>query len=350
MNNKKAFIDQIMLGFLSIIILFATVATVNDQVTAKTKYTNLLKIVQTATLSAAKHYNQSIVPNSVISQNIALEIVKETTLGSEVYGNIVFTWELNEEPNYVKAKISNYIHPFFWLKFTGVDSTTFDLIESKANILSEVIEDVNDFAPIAVNGCNQTYNVGDDFDFLLKTNDMYDDTDNIGFFSVYKDVPGGGESSFAHFKTIIDNLMKDKEESNFNINDDVVLTSVTSDSIENDVKMLSQAFSTSKFPVEGKTMSIAILDCGSEPNNLNIKKILPIKMNAVYCNEHCCTFSMFGMCIPFICNFMDMMNSMTDDVFDTISWGTSVNTCNSSDLYRINFEVLDNSKQIVLEY
>ncbi len=343
--SKKAFIDQIMLGFFLIAFTVIFIGTVSDELKARSKYTKLKKVVQTAVLSASKYYinNEN---DEDIAQSIALSIIQEIPLGDEVQDSIEFVWDFESEPQNVIATISQYNEEFFWFRLLNFDSINFTNISAKANIIAKDLEIVNNFVPIAVNGCTQELESGTEYDFLLKAYDLYDDGDNVGFFALYD--PSGGQSSFAHFKNLVDDVMKDKD-SDFDMNTDVVsIATVLSTKIANDVKQISQSFGISGF--SGKEMSIAVLDCGSTADAPIVKKLLPIKMNAVFCAS-CCAF--MGMCMPFpmslMCVFIDMMNDLTGDIFTDMMWATTVSSCNKNELFRINFEVLNNDK-VILEY
>jgi len=345
-NRKKAFIDQIMLGFFLIAFSTIFIGTISDEFTARTKYTELKKVLQTTVLTASKYYlNEE--ENEAEAENIALSLIEQIPLGAEVKENIVFEWDFTTEPNSVIATISEYREEFFWFKLLDFHHIDFTNISAKANMITQALESTDDFIPIAVNGCTQTLDAGTNHNFLLKAYDLYDENDNVGFFALYE--PSGGQSSFAHFKNIVKDVMRDRV-SNFNINNDVIsISTVLAINISNDVKQISKAFGISSF--SGKDMSIAVLDCGSTADNPIIKELLPIHMNQVYCGS-CCSF--MGFCMPFpmsmMCKFFDMLQDVTGDVFSDIIWATTVNSCNHNKLFRINFDILNNHAQIVLEY
>ncbi len=348
--QRKAFVDKIMLGFLLLSTIFVFVATVNDDLQARTKYTNLKKVVQTAVLSASKYY-LNVNEDTDEAEEIALGIIKETVLGQEVINDyeIVFTWDFSGDPDFVKAKIENYKHDMFWYRFLGWDSFTFAIVEAKANIISPTTAD--DFLPIAINGCSQEFSAGDEFDFILKAFDTYETSDNAGFYAL--SLPGGGQSSFAEFKNNIANLvgggvnyfnMLDEE---FYIDNEVVtVATVESADINNDVKQISQSFNMTTFVPQ--VMSIAVLDCDSTASSPSLKELLQVKVTSVGCASCCGPFSMFGFCI-FPCVIMDMLNIMTNNALDDITWANQNNSCNSNGLFGIHLEVLNNDT-VVLEY
>lgn len=352
---KKAIIDTIMMWFIIFFMTIVFIGGVSDILNVRTQIQEIRKIVQTAVLSASKYY---ITDKDIVkSEEIATNIIENIPLYKKIEQSgisIEFKWyiddvEINyqdEIPNNVRASISGYSVDMFWFRLAKWYNYTIDKIEAKANIIVEDLNVVDNFVPIAVNGCTQEFEVGKTYDFLLKSYDLYSDTDNVGFFAVYD--PSGGQSSFAHFKNLVDDVMKDKK-SIFNIADNISVATVNAIDIKNDVKQIAQSFGISGFP--GKDMSIAVVDCGSTADSLIVKRILPIKMNAVFCGK-CCAF--MGVCLPrpmsMMCVFFDMLYDLTGDVFNDIGWATSVNTCNHNELFRINFEVLSNKDKVILEY
>lgn len=359
-NMKKAFIDQIMLGLFLISSVIVFVATVSDEAKARSKYTDLKHIVQTAALSSSKYYT-NVNNDTEEAQNIALGIIENSRLGIEVKDDIVFTWDLVSDPNNVVAKIENYKQDMFWYKMLGWDSYTFDKIESKANIIS-IQTEASDFLPIAVNGCSQDFVAGTQYDFLLKAYDIYTDTDTVGWFAL--SLPGGGQSSFAHFKNIINlmmvpgntNAFRIGEDQNFYMGDDdehVTVATVESSSIENDVMQIAQAFNASTYSTP-MDFSIAVLDCNSTADNPILKEIVQVTMNPPLC-ANCCQVPFLGLlcgdAIPFkaICMMSQMFDTITNNVFSNDDiW--EADTCNKSNLFKINFEVKPPDANIVLEY
>ena len=87
-NMKKAFIDQIMLGLFLISSVIVFVATVSDEAKARSKYTDLKHIVQTAALSSSKYYT-NVNNDTEEAQNIALGIIENSRLGIEVKDDMV---------------------------------------------------------------------------------------------------------------------------------------------------------------------------------------------------------------------------------------------------------------------
>lgn len=340
--KKRAFINIILLGFLLISSVVVFVSTTADDVVWKNKYFNLKKITDNSVLALAKHYN---VNKSVQdAEDIANGILSNSKLGRDALGYITYTWDFDSEPNSVKATISNYKHKSFWYKFLGKDEFIFKSVESKAQMIESSLTQVDNFVPIAVNGCENELNEGEKFDFLLKAYDLYSDNDYVGFFGLYD--PSGGQSSFAHLKNIVDDVMKDKI-SDFDVSKDVIsIVTVLSPDINNDVKQISQSFGIDGF--EKKDMTIVVLDCESTSDKPIVQKLLPISMNTVACAE-CCKDPYMGFCMPsIICTFMDKLNDLTGDVFSDMIWAEDSSTCNKNELFSINFEVLPQSDKTVL--
>ncbi|MEA3553639.1 MAG: hypothetical protein U9R39_04435 [Campylobacterota bacterium] len=339
--KKKAFINIILLGFILISSVVVFVSTTADDITWKNKYFNLKKITDNSVLALAKHYNEH---NSVQdAQDIANGILSNSKLGRDALDYITYTWDFDSEPNSVKATITNYKHKSFWYKFLGKDEFIFKSVESQAQMIDSPLEQVGNFVPLAVNGCENEYNDGDEFDFLLKAYDLYQDDDYVGFFGLYD--PSGGQSSFAHLKNLVDDVIKDKT-SDFDVTKDVVsIVSVLSEDINNDVKQISQSFGIDGF--EKKDMTIVVLDCESTADEPVVQKLLPITMNSVACAQ-CCKDPFMGFCMPsIICTFVDKLNDLTGDVFSDMIWASDSNTCNKNELFTINFEVLPTTKSTV---
>ena len=185
---KKAFIDQILLG----LFLFATViiigATVSDNMEARDKYYNLKKITDNAVLTLAKYY-VNVEENSASAENIHYEMLSQTKLGNEIKDNITYTWDFINEPNSVKASISNYKQETFWFKLLGLAS--FDLnAESKATISSVDLDTATSLnsggiAPFAVN--DQTFTIGNNFDITYELSANLQYSDKNTFYPIITD-------------------------------------------------------------------------------------------------------------------------------------------------------------------
>ncbi len=127
---KKAFIDQIMLGFFLFSALIILGATINDEFEARNKIDDLRVLTKNATRALSKHYmyNGSI----SAAEDIANDLLNNTNLGNEVLTKqlITYTWrDLNNDnlPDVVTTSISGYVQNNFWYKF--LDKNTFSLPE-----------------------------------------------------------------------------------------------------------------------------------------------------------------------------------------------------------------------------
>lgn len=201
----------------------------------------------------------------------------------------------------------------------------FFTLDAKAE--KDLLGHVTNFVPIVVNGCTQTFNVGDTFDYLLKSYDLYDENDNVGFFGAYD--PSSGQSSFAHLKNLVDDVV-DGKESDFDLRDELNASTVDSSQIANDVKQIAQSFGISSF--SATEMSIVEAKCGSTADNLIIKRVFVVKMNNVYCGDGCLNPASSNGC-----SLLDL----SGDVFDDMAWDTAVNSCNSETFFRINFTITE---------
>ncbi len=340
MNTRKAFVDQILLWFIIAVLVFGFVATVSDDNNARVKYQNLKRITDHAALAAAYYYSENF--STVIddetgkteSAQKATYIVKNDTskLANEV--PIIYTWDFSSTPYRVTATITTHTHENFWWKLFNWKEYVFTNVNSTAIIAAKLTGD--NFVPIAVNDCTQTFPEGSTFEYILKANDIYSDTDNVGFFAL--ELPGGGQSSFSHFKNLLDLVIDDKD-SDFDVTDsDLVISPVNAIDINNDVKQVSQSFDIADFT--GKEMSIALLECGSTAANPIISKLLRVDMQNVRCAVCYEDPLNPGNCLsPDGDHFLQLSNT-DGSVFDDIIWSNTVNSCNNEELFKIEFQVL----------
>lgn len=317
---KKAFIDHLLLGaFLFTAIIFF-ISTVNDDKVARDKIYDLKQIADTSVKAAGSYY-MDVEENKTNAEVIADGILDETKLGREIKPLLTYIWDEVSNPNTLTATITNYQHNNFWYRFMDLDF--FTLNATSVGILDNGY--VNNFVPIVVNGCTQTFNLNDTFDYLLKSYDLYDENDNVGFFGAYD--PGGGQSSFAHLKNQVKDVM-DGDLSEFDLDDDLNVATVDSSQIANDVKQIAQSFGIASF--SATPMSIVEAQCGSTAPNLIIERVFEITMNGVYCGDGCLNPSATNGC-----SLLDL----SGDVFSDTAWDTAVNSCNSETFFRINFTI-----------
>lgn len=317
---KKAIIDQLLLGSLIISIIIIFVATLGDEMAARNKIYDLKNIADTSVKAAGTYY-MDVDENKTDAEAISNNILNQTSLGQEVAPIISYTWDEVSNPNRLIANINNYQQSNFWYKF--LDLNFFNLDVQSIGILDNGY--VSNFVPIVVNGCSQTFSVGQNYDYLLKSYDLYDDNDNVGFFGAYD--PGGGQSSFAHLKNLVKDVV-DEKDSEFTLDESLNVATVDSSQIENDVKQIAQSFGISSF--NDTPMSIVEAQCGSTADNLIIERVFEITMNGVYCGDGCLNPAATNNC---------SLTDMTGGVFSDIQWDTAVNSCNSETFFRINFTI-----------
>lgn len=322
---KKAFVDHLLLGAFLFVIVIVFVSTVNDDRVARDKIFDLKQITDTAVRAAGTYYID-VSEDETSAETISDDILEETKLGREVTPLLSYNWDYVSNPDRLVVNIQNYRHDNFWYKFLDLDS--FILQATSIGILDNGY--VTNFVPIVVNGCSQIFSIGDTFDYLLKSYDLYDENDNVGFFGAYD--PGGGQSSFAHLKNLVKDVM-DGNSSEFDLDNDLNVSTVDSSQIANDVKQIAQSFGIAAF--SDTPMSIVEAQCGSVADNLIIERVFEITMNGVYCGDGCLN--------PAATNGCSLLD-LSGDVFSDTAWDTAVNACNSETFFRINFRI-DNIRE-----
>ncbi|MDZ7818435.1 MAG: hypothetical protein U5K55_07390 [Aliarcobacter sp.] len=155
---KKAFIDQIMLGFFLFTALIVFGATINDEFEARNKVDDLRTLTKNTTRALSKNYMYNASIN--YAEDIANDLLSNTKLGNEVLTkNLVeYTWrDLDNDglPDVVTTTISGYIQNNFWYKF--LDKKTFSLPE--VNWTEYVTKDESDIVSITLKygGSNAGY-------------------------------------------------------------------------------------------------------------------------------------------------------------------------------------------------
>lgn len=185
---KKAFIDQILLGFFLFVTVIGIGATISDNMEARDKYYNLKKITDNAVLTLAKYY-MYVEEDTSSAENIHEEMLLQTKLGNEIKDNITYTWDFVNEPNSVKATISNYTQDTFWFKLLGLASFNLNA-ESKATVVSTDSNTATSLqsagiAPFAVN--DQTFTIGNNFNITYELSANWQYSDKNSFFPVITD-------------------------------------------------------------------------------------------------------------------------------------------------------------------
>jgi len=316
---KKALIDQILLGGMLLVIVIVFAATVSDEKAAREKVYQLKNITDTSALAAGKYF-MDVNESQEEAEGISDGILDRTTLGREVKPLHTYTWDDISSPRRLTTSITGYQQSNFWYRLLDLDN--FTLEASSTAILDN--GETTSFVPIIVNGCTKTFNEGDEFDYLLRSYNMYDDEDNVGFYGVYES--SGGQSSFAHLKNVITSFMNGND-SLYDFDENLSVSSVDSGGIANDVKQISQAFAISSF-TETK-MTIVEAKCGSTADNLTVERVFEVSMQGVYCGDGCDN--------PGINNCL--LTDPDGDIFTDMDWDTSVSSCNNEDFFRINFRI-----------
>lgn len=324
---KKAIIDQLLLGAFLFTAVIMFIATSSDEKNAKRKVNNLIFLAESAVQSTGNYYIHQD-RDQTNAENFTTEMLNKTTLGSEAEPLTTYDWDdsgLPSSPMLLTANISNYQQDNFWYRL--LDFNFFNLSVSATGTVDN--GETGIFVPIVVNGCTRDFDEGDSFEYILKAQDLYDDEDNVGFYGAYN--PSGGQSSFSHLKNEIGDLMSGTTNI-YNFDDQLNVATVDSPDINNDVKQIAQKFDISSF--SSTPMTIAVASCGSTASNLIIEQILDITLDTVACGTGCTG------------NNSDcQLTNLDGAVFNAISWGTSVNSCNNEDFFKISFTV-DNPRKI----
>lgn len=141
---KKAFLDQLFLGFILLTGIVTFVATVNDERATRDKIYDLRSLVTKSSQAMARSYERNI--DMCLGKTTNTNILRETTLGLELLdnkanGNIEFSYEYydllpvnndgsfgDNEPDTVITTVTGYEADTFWYRFFDVDSFTLDTI------------------------------------------------------------------------------------------------------------------------------------------------------------------------------------------------------------------------------
>ena len=354
--KKKAFINIILLGFVLVFSVVVFLATTADDIVWKNKYFNLKKITDNHAfaLAGAYHNGQENDSSDPIgyAEIIANEILNNSNLGVDASDYITVTWYFpsdgsilnqlqaigsgNIQPSpsgdaYVTVTVTDYQHDNFWYRFLGKNQFEFDLGSTVDLIWNPDVP--IDSLPIIVNGCDQDYNVGDEFDFLLGAFNIYSDMDNDNFYALGEpgEPPPPAQQEFSHFKNMLSKILNN-DASIFSIdnNDTISIADVEWNDINNDVKMTSQTFDITDF--EPTQMSIIVADCNSTNEDIIVQKNIPIKITEVLCGD----------------DPIQIQSDINDgvDIFapTQVYWKKSTPSCNSTPYFRIHFEVLEESE------
>ncbi len=290
---KKAFIDQILLGFLIFAVLIITATTLIDDEEARNKYYKIKNLTNNAALSAAKYYS-NVQSDTFEAEQIADSILSKTKLGLEIKDNLVYTWDFISDPNTLTVNLPSYEHKTFWYKF--LDLTSFGLeAESKVRIVEgDDITNTANLTPFGINGCDSSHLTKNSvLTFDLRGHSTYDDEDYVNFYGVDTNdaCVDSGNSKWAHFKNAIkdfyveDNFLKNDEDSlKVSTDDTLCIPKVKDLQMEqnNDPKQISQSFKNLEkdYDLRGVRMHIALFDCNSEATNLIINKFIEVEFQS----------------------------------------------------------------------
>jgi len=143
---KKAFIDQLFLGFLLLTGIVVFIATVNDEKMARDKIYDIDTLKTNTIKALAITYRREIQKGTVsendamcIAQNMANSILNNSKLGSELVGSgaVSYTWRDSDgdgRPNSVTVNVGNYTQDNFWYKFLGKDTFTLPASDQSADL------------------------------------------------------------------------------------------------------------------------------------------------------------------------------------------------------------------------
>ena len=134
-NLKKAFIDQIMLGFFLIATTTTFVATVSDELKVRNKFYNINNLTVNTSKALASHYMQN---NDMVSAEAnANNLLNQTTLGKEIIDNnlITYIWrdlDNDAQPDAVTVLVDGYKENTFWYKLLGLNEFNVPSTEASA--------------------------------------------------------------------------------------------------------------------------------------------------------------------------------------------------------------------------
>lgn len=334
---KKAFIDQILLGFVLFSGIFILIATVNDDTTTRNKYYNLKKITDNAALFAAKHYDINQVEQD--AQDEALDSISQTKLGLEVVNSIQFVWNLENKPYSVIARIPSYDENLFWYRLLSLNSFNLGAIESKANISKKIITNTANFAPLAINQCDRDDLVDEaELTFEYHSYSEFLNNDLKGFYGVTSECENpSGNAFFAHYKNIFNNPSFDEENNFFSdysldVEESALCLPETDFENPNTVDPKQLYDKLIRFPV-GSRLEIALLDCGSQASNVNVNELITVEL----LSEPICTQGNWT-------NTENWLNRVWNEQSDSCSGGNY-----DYKLLQLDLKIIEENK-ITLEY
>jgi len=137
---KKAFVDQILLGFVLLTGIIFLIGTVTDEKLATNKVFNLKEIANNTTRILAKHYmyNENIEDAQIVANNL----LNTTSLGQDILAQdvISYTWTDTSgdgNPDVITTTIDGYNQDNFWYKFMNKDSFSIPQINASAYVTKD---------------------------------------------------------------------------------------------------------------------------------------------------------------------------------------------------------------------
>lgn len=122
---KKAFIEQLFLGFLLLMGIVTFVATVNDETSTRNRIYDLKALAKTSSQAIARHYEQQL--DMCSGQDINGDILTQSKLGQMVIDDnlLNYSWEDTSgdgQPDQITTTIAAHEHESFWYRFFDKDS------------------------------------------------------------------------------------------------------------------------------------------------------------------------------------------------------------------------------------
>ena len=273
---KKAYIDQILWGFVLIAGIIIFIATINDEIVVHNKISNIRTITDNAALAAGKYY--TISKDETESEAIAINIIEGSKLADEIKDRIYFDWQFINKPYYVNAILDSYSQETFWYRFLDKEYFVLDKIYSQAELdLGEVFPpNTLDLAPLAINNCNRTDLVeGVEMTFEFVISPYYAPGDNDTFYAVDKDCSfPTGNSNFAYFKNLFNNNEIDFTDYDMeHVEEGCLVDTSFQNPLSVDPMQLYNSLKHFDYPY---AMDMLTFDCGTDKNNLNIASILSV--------------------------------------------------------------------------
>jgi hypothetical protein len=313
MKMKRAVLDHLLLGAILAIILFLFAATVADEYDARKKYYQLKNITDNAVVTIYTTYMENYLTYhdrdaaQAYAESISQAMLDKTKLGSEIknsYGGLEYVWTWNEVyPDTVTARITGYRHGTFWWKL--FEKAYFTI--NAESTLNPEDGSTSDMFPMAINGCSE--------DGVTMRDDLFpgppgspniitfEFTGYNDYFAIDQDASVGitqkctdptGNAFFADYKNDFSkNLVNDDGffDSDIEVDvtdDNLCLPGVDFDNPDTvDPKQLYDSLKGFPNPT---TMDIVVLNCDSVAADVNMYRILRVKMIDNECTGGTFTF------------------------------------------------------------